>query len=240
MTSVRWWRFLLGCLGLVLAAALVVLVARSLGLSAFPRFGELRRAVESAGLWGPVVFVLLQVALNVPPFPRTVFTVSAGVLFGAVGGAALTLFATALSAVVAFALVRATGGRLVARYAGHPRAVWVRRRLDHHGVLAVTSLRLIPMVPFAVLNYLSGLSQVRFWPYLVGTVIGSAPSTIAVVALGDAVTGHVPPALLLVSGICAVLGLGGVLLAARRPLPDEPDGVAPGDAGTTGTAPPAG
>nr|WP_255426357.1 VTT domain-containing protein [Pseudonocardia sp. C8] len=207
---------------MVLVASLVALVARAYGVSVVPQFGELRRVVESAGAWAPVVFVLLQVLLNVPPFPRTVFTVSAGVLFGAVAGTVLTLVATAIAAVVAFVLVRITGGRMVARYAVHPRAVWVRRRLDHHGTLAVTSLRLIPMVPFAVMNYLSGLSQVRFWPYLVGTVVGCAPGTIAIVALGDAVTGHLPPSLLMISGACAVLGLAGVVLAARRPLPDEP------------------
>lgn len=223
MTHVRWWRPLLACLGLVLVASLVVLVARASGVSVVPQFGELRRIVESTGAWGPLAFVLLQVLLNVPPFPRTVFTVSAGVLFGAVAGTVLTLLATALAAVAAFALVRLTGGRLVARYATHPRAVWVRRRLDHHGTLAVTSLRLIPMVPFAAMNYLAGLSQVRFRPYLVGTVLGSAPGTIAIVALGDAVTGHLPPALLIVSGSCAVVGLAGVVLAARRPLPEEPD-----------------
>ncbi|MFP5070065.1 TVP38/TMEM64 family protein [Pseudonocardia nantongensis] len=218
----RWWRQILGALGLVLVVALVVLIARAHGLPAVPRFEDLRRVVTESGAWGPVMFVLLQVLLNVPPFPRTVFTVTAGVLFGSVAGTALTLSATALAAVVAFGLVRLTGGRLIARYARHPRAEWVRRRLDHHGTLAVTSLRLIPMVPFAAMNYLSGLSAVRFWPYLIGTVIGSLPSTVAIVALGDAVTGQPPPALLLVSAACAVVGLGGVLLAARRPLPDEP------------------
>lgn len=218
----RWWRPLLAGLGLLLLASLVVVVARAAGVSLVPQLDEVRQVVESSGVWGPVVFVLLQVLLNVPPFPRTVFTVSAGVLFGAVSGAALTLLATALAATVAFVLVRITGGRMVARYAEHPRAVWVRRRLDHHGTLAVTALRLIPMVPFAAMNYLSGLSAVRFWPYLIGTVIGSAPSTIAIVALGDAVTGHLPPSLLLVSGLCAVLGLAGVVVAARKPLPDEP------------------
>lgn len=210
------------CLGLVFAATLLVLVARAHGVSALPQLGDVRRVVESTGAWGPVAFVLLQVLLNVPPLPRTVFTVSAGVLFGAVAGTAIALFATALAAAVAFALVRVTGGRMIARYAEHPRAVWVRRRLDHHGTLAVTSLRLIPMVPFAAMNYLSGLSQVRFRSYLVGTVLGSAPSTIAIVALGDAVTGHVSPSLLAVSATCAVLGLAGVVLAARKPLPDEP------------------
>lgn len=178
--------------------------------------------VSEAGPWAPVVFVLLQVLLNVPPFPRTVFTVSAGLLFGTLWGTVLTLTGTALAAVLAFFLVRWTGGRLVARYATHHRAVWVRRRLDHHGTLAVTSLRLIPMVPFAALNYLSGLSTVRFWPYLVGTVVGCVPGTLAIVILGDAVTGQVSPALLAVSAACALVGLAGVLVAARRPIPDEP------------------
>ncbi len=208
---------------MVLVAAVTVLVARANGVGVVPHLADLRRVVSEAGAWAPAVFVLLQVLLNVPPFPRTVFTVSAGLLFGSLWGTILTLTGTAIAAVLAFYLVRWTGGRLVARYATHRRAVWVRRRLDHHGTLAVTSLRLIPMVPFAALNYLSGLSTVRFVPYLVGTVVGCIPGTVAIVILGDAVTGAVSPALLGVSAACALLGLAGVLLAARRPLPDEPE-----------------
>lgn len=206
---------------MLLAAVLVVAFARAHGVGAVPHLGDLRRVVTEAGHWAPVVFVGLQVLLNVPPFPRTVFTVAAGVLFGSVWGTLLTLLGTSLAAVLAFLLVRYTGGRLVARYATHSKTVWVRRRLDHHGTLAVTSLRLIPMVPFAALNYLSGLSAVRFVPYLVGTVLGCIPGTVAIVVLGDAVTGDVPPQLLAVSAVCAVVGLAGVVVAARRPIPDE-------------------
>ena len=71
--------------------------------------------------------------------------------------------------------------------------VWTRRRLDRSGLLAVTSLRLIPALPFSLLNYAAGLSGVRFTPYLLGTVLGTAPGTIALVVLGDAVTGRVSP-----------------------------------------------
>ncbi len=207
---------------MVVVAVVAMLVARAHGISAVPQLADLRRVVTEAGPWAPIVFVVLQVLLNVPPFPRTVFTVSAGLLFGSLWGTVLTLTGTAIAAVLAFYLVRWTGGRLVARYATHRRAVWVRRRLDHHGTLAVTSLRLIPMVPFAALNYLSGLSTVRFWPYLVGTVVGCVPGTVAIVILGDAVTGQVSPALLAVSAACTLVGLAGVVVAARRPLPDEP------------------
>ncbi|WP_130288950.1 TVP38/TMEM64 family protein [Pseudonocardia sediminis] len=217
----RWWRPALAGLGVVLVAVLAVMFARAHGIGVVPHLDDLRRVVAETGPWAPVVFVALQVLLNVPPFPRTVFTVAAGVLFGSVWGLFLTLLGTSIAAVLAFLLVRYTGARLVRRYAEHPKAVWVRRRLDHHGTLAVTSLRLIPMVPFAALNYLSGLSAVRFMPYLTGTVLGSIPGTVAIVVLGDAVTGEVPPELLTTSIVCAVVGLAGVVVAARRPLPDE-------------------
>ncbi|MDN5920012.1 MAG: TVP38/TMEM64 family protein [Pseudonocardia sp.] len=217
----RWWRPALAGLGVVLVAVLAVMFARAHGVGVVPHLDDLRRVVTEAGPWAPVVFVALQVLLNVPPFPRTVFTIAAGVLFGSVWGLLLTLLGTSIAAVLAFLLVRYTGARLVRRYAAHPKAVWVRRRLDHHGTLAVTSLRLIPMVPFAALNYLSGLSAVRFMPYLTGTVLGSIPGTVAIVVLGDAVTGEVPPVLLATSIGCAVVGLAGVILAARRPIPDE-------------------
>ncbi|TCK26098.1 putative membrane protein YdjX (TVP38/TMEM64 family) [Pseudonocardia endophytica] len=208
---------------MVVVAVVAVLVAHAHGVPVVPHLHDLRRVVAETGPWAPLVFVMLQVLLNVPPFPRTVFTVAAGLLFGSAWGLLLTLTGTAIAAVLAFYLVRWTGGRLVARYATHRRAVWVRRRLDHHGTLAVTSLRLIPMVPFAALNYLSGLSTVRFLPYLLGTVVGSIPGTASIVILGDAVTGQVSPTLLAVSAACAVVGLAGVVIAARRPLPDEPD-----------------
>ncbi|MBW0106701.1 TVP38/TMEM64 family protein, partial [Pseudonocardia sp. KRD291] len=200
----RWWRPALAGLGVVLVAVLAVVFARVHGVGVVPRLDDLRRVVTATGAWAPVVFVALQVLLNVPPFPRTVFTVAAGVLFGSVWGTVLTLLGTSIAAVLAFLLVRYTGARLVRRYAAHPKAVWVRRRLDHHGTLAVTSLRLIPMVPFAALNYLSGLSAVRFGPYLTGTVLGCIPGTVAIVILGDAVTGEVPPQLLVTSIVCAV------------------------------------
>ena len=132
-------------------------------------------------------------------------------------GVAIAVSATALSAVVAFWLVRLTGGGLVERFADRGPVVWTSRRLDRSGLLAVTSLRLIPAIPFSVLNYAAGLSGVRFGPFLLGTVLGTAPGTVALVILGDAVTGRVSPALLAVSVAGGLLGTIGAAVAARRP-----------------------
>jgi len=197
----------------VLAAVALVLAGRLGGVNP----GAVQDAVRTAGAWAPALFVTLQVVFTVPPVPRTIFTVAAGLLFGAGTGVVLAVTATAVAAVVAFWLVRLTGGGLVERYADRGPVLWTRRRLDRSGLLAVTSLRLIPAIPFSVLNYAAGLSGVRFTPFLLGTVLGTAPGTIALVILGDAVTGRVSPALLAVSLTGGLVGTVGALVAARRP-----------------------
>lgn len=209
--GVTWRRLLVG---LVVMVALVaaVLAVRAVGVSG------VRAAVEAGGIWAPLLFVLLSGAVTVTPVPRTVFTVAAGVLFGSVTGVLLAVSGTTFAAVVAYWLVRTVGARFVARHEHRPALAWVRARLDRRGLLAVLSLRLIPAVPFSILNYAAGFSGVRFAPYVVGTVLGVLPGTVTVVVLGDAVTGGNPhPVLLAVSLGCGLLGLAGVLLVARRP-----------------------
>lgn len=211
----RWW-LAAGTVALAVAA-LVVTLSRSA-----PDPAAFLGAVRSAGIWAPALFLLLQVVLTVGPVPRTVFTVAAGVLFGSALGVLIAVLATVGAAVVAFWLVRLGTARLAARYAERRVMAWVRERLDHRGLLAVLSLRLLPMVPFPVLNYASGVSGVRFVPYLLGTAVGVLPGTVAVVVLSDAAVGGAPdPRLLAVSLVCGVLGAAGVLLVARRPaVPD--------------------
>ncbi|MBL8927862.1 MAG: TVP38/TMEM64 family protein [Pseudonocardia sp.] len=208
------------------AAALAVLIVAALvvlgrlgpdGLNA----AAVQDAVRDVGAWAPALFVVLQVLVTVPPVPRTIFTVAAGLLFGSVLGVVIAVVATALAAAVAFWLVRVTGGGFMDRFADRGPVVWTRRRLDRSGLLAVTSLRLIPALPFALLNYAAGLSGVRFTPYLLGTVLGTAPGTIALVVLGDAVTGRVSPALLAVSVTGGLVGTVGAVVVARRPHLDR-------------------
>jgi uncharacterized membrane protein YdjX (TVP38/TMEM64 family) len=205
-----------GAAALVALGVVAFVVARRFGPDGLSP-ASVQDAVRAAGAWAPGLFVVLQVVFTVPPVPRTIFTVAAGMLFGAGTGVVLAVTATALAAVLAFWLVRLTGGGLVERFADRGPVVWTRRRLDRSGLLAVTSLRLIPAIPFSVLNYAAGLSGVRCTPYLLGSVLGTAPGTIALVILGDAVTGRVSPALLAVSLTGGLVGIVGALAAARRP-----------------------
>lgn len=206
-----------GVLALVLGAVLVLVFREDLP-DRTQALAPVLAAVRDAGIWAPALFVLLQVVATTAPVPRTVFTVAAGVLFGSVWGALVAVLATAGAAIVAFWLVRLGTARVLARIADRRAMAWVRERVEHRGTLAVLSLRLLPIVPFPVLNYAAGASGVRFLPYLLGTVLGVLPGTLAVVLLSDAVVGGAPdPRLLVMTVVCTALGTAGVLLASRRP-----------------------
>jgi uncharacterized membrane protein YdjX (TVP38/TMEM64 family) len=206
----------------VLAVAVLVLLAFRGGTTLL----DVRQAVQAAGPWAPLLFVLLQGMVTVTPVPRTVFTVAAGVLFGGVAGVLLAVAGTSLAAGIAFWLARLLGGRFTRRHADHRAMTWVRARLHRSGLLAMVSLRLIPAVPFSVMNYASALSGVRFAPYLLGTVLGVLPGTVGIVVLGDAAAGGDPhPAMLLISVLSGVVGITGAVIAARRPAgPDTEAG----------------
>jgi uncharacterized membrane protein YdjX (TVP38/TMEM64 family) len=80
----------------------------------------------------------------------------------------------------------------------------------------VLSLRLIPAVPFSVVNYAAGASSVGIVPYFLATLVGLMPGTAAVVILGDAMTGNVNPLLVLVSLCTAAVGIAGLVYETRR------------------------
>ena len=111
-------------------------------------------------------------------------------------------------------LVRAAGWQL-SRLTLHPRVESLDSRLRERGWVTVLSMRMIPAVPFAVLNYAAGASAVRLLPYALATFAGVIPGTAAVVILGDALTGNISPLLFLVSASTASVGLAGLIYEIR-------------------------
>jgi uncharacterized membrane protein YdjX (TVP38/TMEM64 family) len=164
------------------------------------------------------------------PFPRTAFTLAAGLLFGPLLGVLLAVVASTVSAVLAVVLVRVAGWQL-SRLVRHRAVGTLDDRLRQRGWPTVLALRLVPAVPFSVLNYAAGASAVRLGPYTLATLAGLAPGTAAVVILGDALTGHIDPLLLLVSLCTAAVGVGVLVYEVKlhrrtRDSPFEADDVA--------------
>ncbi|HXO50451.1 MAG TPA: TVP38/TMEM64 family protein [Mycobacterium sp.] len=198
---------------IAILTAIVILVAVAL-LIPLPTALQLRDWATSVGPWFPLAFLAAHIVVTVFPFPRTAFTLAAGLLFGPYLGIPLAVLASAASAVIALLLVRAAGWQL-SRLVPHPRMDSLDARLRERGWPAVMSMRMIPAVPFSVANYAAGASAVRLLPYTLATLVGLLPGTAAVVILGDALTGNVSPMLFVVSLCTASLGIAGLVYEIR-------------------------
>lgn len=215
-------------------AALVTLAAA--GVVAWltldvPDAAELRRWADATGAWFPLVFFLAYVGFTQLPVPRTIFTVSAGVLLGPAWGLALALAATGVSGALSLTVVRSLGREWVRERVDGPLLRDVDRRLERRGWLAVGSLRLIPGIPFSILNYACAMTPVPVAPFTAATILGSAPGTAAGVLIGDTLTGDFDWRSVAFLGALVFVGMAGLFIESRLPMPA---------AGSAGEAPRAG
>lgn len=212
---------------MLLVGALIALIVVAAMFLPLPKPVEIRDWALAAGPFFALAFFLAHAVLVALPIPRTVFTLSAGLLFGPVTGLIVAISASAVAATIAFVAVRRMGRDKVADKLTHPAVAAVDRRLAQRGWLAVGSLRLIGAVPYSIVNYCAALSSIRYWPFIIASVIGLAPGTFGVVVLGDALTGHVKPGLLIFSLSCAAIGVVGLLVDTKLTV-DKPTDVIDG------------
>jgi uncharacterized membrane protein YdjX (TVP38/TMEM64 family) len=197
-------------------AMILVLLAAMMVVVPMPDADSVRDTVSATGVWAPLTWLGMMVVSTQLPFPRTVWTISAGALFGALAGSLLALAGLAVSATVSLLLIRRFGARTVRRTSSpeiHARLAVIKEMLAQRGWISVLGLRMIPAVPFSLLNYACALTKIPLGLYLVATVFGSAPNTVATVVATDALLGGGSPWVL---GISAVVILVGVLLTGRE------------------------
>lgn len=115
--------------------------------------------------------------------PLNLLSVPTILAFGPWLGAAYALLGALLSASLSYAIGRLGGKRIVARLMGQ-RVQDVASRLTGSGVLAMALVRLVPAAPFPIMNMVFGGMRIRYGVYLVGTLIGLLPGTLAIALLG--------------------------------------------------------
>ncbi|MFD7655958.1 TVP38/TMEM64 family protein [Actinosynnema sp. NPDC059797] len=175
-----------GLVRLALLAALVALFAVGVATGVTPGVDEVRGWVDAAGPAAPLVFVAVCAAGSSVLVPKPVLSVLGGVVFGPWLGAGVVVAGVTLGALVGFALSRGLGRDAVRPAEG--RFARVDRVLERHGFAAVVALRLLPVVPFGLVNYTAGLTGVRVGSFAAGTALGVVPATLVYTATGASLT----------------------------------------------------
>lgn len=119
-------------------------------------------------------------------FPVTLLMVACALVFGPLLGFVYAMLGALLGAAVSYVAGYAMGRNIVRRF-GESRINRLSRALAKHGVLAVTVLRLVPIAPFTVINLAAGASHIRFRDYMLGTLLGMGPGTLALTLFADRV-----------------------------------------------------
>lgn len=182
----------------------------------------------------PLAYIVIYALRPLTLFSSVLLTLAGGFLFGPVWGIVYTVIGANLSATVAF---------FVGRYFGRGvlddenSSGWMQRyarRMRDNSFVTVLIMRFI-FLPYDLVNYLSGFLRISYWPFLLATVIGSIPGTIAFVLLGASLspaeisdmflTGRLPTLewrFLAISAAMFVLSLALSRYFRRREQRDEP------------------
>ena len=140
--------------------------------------------VARAGAEGVLLFILAYaglVALSVPG--SALFTIASGYMFGPWLGSAYAVTGATLGAVIVFLAARAGLAGLAAR-----AGPWVRRfeaGFRRNGLNYLLVLRLIPIVPFWLLNLVAGAIGLKLRVFVLGTFVGMIPVSFIYASLGN-------------------------------------------------------
>jgi uncharacterized membrane protein YdjX (TVP38/TMEM64 family) len=164
--------------------ALVPELRHCVTLALHGQFAGLRSYIRSLGTGGLVVLLALMLAHAIVWYPSEIVTATAGYVYGFGPGLALVVAGWLLAALLTYALGRNVGLPLLHRLLGH-RFNRLTTTMERGGTSLLLSGRLIPIVPFALLGYAAGATQVKVWRFAWTTVIGYLPITTAVAYLGS-------------------------------------------------------
>ncbi len=137
--------------------------------------------------YAPLVYVGLYIVGVVFAVPGAALTVLAGPLFGFRKGALLVVVSANLGCQLTFLISRFMGRDFVKRFIREDSFVdKISKKIENNGFLVMLYLRLLPIFPFNVVNYVSGLTDIKHRDYTLANLIGMLPGTIVYVYLSVA------------------------------------------------------
>lgn len=174
------------------------------------------------GALGVIGFAAIYVLATLCLFPCAFLTIAAGMMYGA-WGIPLVIVSATIGATIAFLLARYLAfAKVNSLFERKPFTRALKTAIENEGLLFMVLLRVSPLIPFNLNNYLMGAAPVRFTSYLIATIIGTIPGTLLYIYLGTFGRGTVPQPemkwLILGLGFVATIALGKLALQRTRSI----------------------
>lgn len=178
---------------------------------------EVRREIDSLGVWGPLLILALALIHTVVFYPAEIVDAAAGFAYGFFPALALTMLGWILSGILCWAIGRSVARPLLDRWLGEDRFERIEARIERGGATLLLAMRLIPILPFSIVSYAAGAARVPLWRFIWTTAIGYLPITALSVYFGTRLEGlSLTDPLVLGSALALLALLGGGHWVMRR------------------------
>ncbi|KAM0012999.1 putative SNARE associated golgi family protein [Helianthus debilis subsp. tardiflorus] len=137
------------------------------------------------GPWGPLALAVAYIPLTILAVPASVLTLGGGYLFGLPMGFLADSIGAVIGATAAFLLGKTIGrSYVISKLGDYPQFRAVAIAIQKSGFKIVLLLRLVPLLPFNMLNYLLSVTPISIWEYVMASWLGMMPITFALVYVG--------------------------------------------------------
>ena len=202
-------------LGIAIALALVLLVVRPTPGAMRDATADVRDWVDGVGPLAPLAFIAVSASLTTLMFPGPLLAGASGLLFGTALGFPVSLTSAVLGAAIAFTISRYLAGDAIERLAG-PRITAAEELVSRRGFTSVLYARIVPGMPYTLVNYAAGLTRIPLAVFAAATALGAAPRAFAYTALGGSLTDLRSPEAIVAVGVLVAMALTGVVLIVRE------------------------
>jgi uncharacterized membrane protein YdjX (TVP38/TMEM64 family) len=179
-----------------------------------PSSSEARDFGDDLGPLAPILFVPLFVVANfIIAWP--ILVGAGGLLFGTAAGTVLGLLGVTGAALAQMAVSH----RLAGDHRGKllpQRTKRVESFLIEHGAVAVMESRIVPVLPYGIVNYSAGLIHLSYAAMAIGTLVGAAPKVFVYAALGGSLDDLGSPEAIAAICLWVVLGIAGALFVRHQ------------------------
>ncbi|CAI7742534.1 unnamed protein product [Closterium sp. NIES-54] len=143
---------------------------------------------NDVGVWGPVIMALAYIPLNILALPGAILTLGGGYVFGLLVGFVADSLGSTAGATAAFLVGKTIGRSYVsAKLKEYPQFQPVAHAISKSGFKIVLLLRLVPILPFNVMNYVLSVTPISLSSYVLASWIGMMPITFTFVYLGTTI-----------------------------------------------------
>jgi uncharacterized membrane protein YdjX (TVP38/TMEM64 family) len=169
---------------------------------------NLQSWLEKMGIFAPIIYITLYTLCTLLILPSTPLNLTGGAIFGIWWGTLWTTVAALVAAIAAFAFTRTIGRELISqKLVGKWEAI--DTEICQGGLFYLFAVRLLPIIPYGLVNFAAGLTSIKFQDYFIGTFLGTLPGVLPFVMMGSGISqlskGKIVPLM------CA-LGLTGMLI----------------------------